>query len=121
MGTRDGVICVVDCRQFKVVSKASISDGKRESVSAIALDENQRYFAAGSSAGTVKIWDLASTTDKSNASTHLLLAEKTGVHSNKVKGKAEKGPAITSIVVHNDVIYSAGFDGCVISNPFSSQ
>ena len=112
VGTNKGNIVVVDTRQFMVVSNVKAHKARHVGIGAIGIDENQTFFATGSTNGVIKVWDIT---------TSQLLQEKRNVHHAKVyhsRGKARTF-GITSIAIRNDAIYTSGVDGYVKCTAFT--
>jgi WD40 repeat protein len=107
IGTSTGTVCVVDPRQFKVVATFKpATESRHPTIRSIAVDDQQGYVATGHDDGSLKVWDLASSR---------LLSELKGVHRRKayqVEGKVST-LGITSLLIHNDFLYTSGADGLV--------
>jgi hypothetical protein len=113
VGTATGHVCVVDTRQFQVLARVQVAEGKRPGVSAIALDEKQSHFVTGTADGTLKIWDVRTTK---------IRGEMRAAHKPKaIKGHDRTATfGITSLLVKNDVIYTGGGDGLVNAVAFTA-
>lgn len=109
IGTSHGICCVVDTKQFQIISVIDcFTEKNREMVESMAIDDQQLYFVTGSSNGNLKVWDIQ---------TSKLLCEKKDVHNKKMyrsKGKL-KNSSISSIAIHDRTIFTSGFDGNVKS------
>ena len=112
VGTNKGNVLFVDTRQFMVTSNVKAHRAKHVGIGAIGIDENQTFFATGSTNGILKVWDLT---------TSQLLQVRKDVHHAKVyhsRGKARTF-GITSIAIRNDAIYTSGVDGYVKCTAFT--
>ncbi|OHT03733.1 hypothetical protein TRFO_06568 [Tritrichomonas foetus] len=107
VGTTKGCVCTIDTRQFQVINSWKCYEKKKNSgVSAIAVDNFQTYVATGSTAGSLKLWDIQ---------TSKLIGQMKNLHKTKtfhIRGKMREF-GITAIDCHDEVIFTGGIDGIV--------